>query len=75
VGGKLRKDDEPNWVIGTISNTVPYRMERFRQKHMKHDELMQPGLGDVADYIREKDKKYGTTEWKVPAVISANDIW
>ena len=31
VGGKLAKDDEPGWVMGTISQTVQNRMERFRQ--------------------------------------------
>jgi len=30
--GKLSKDDEPGWVMGTISGTVQYRMERFRLK-------------------------------------------
>jgi len=62
AGGKLRKDDEPSWVIGTISNTVRYRMERFRQTCMKLDELTRPGLRDAADHFGEGDKKYGTTE-------------
>jgi len=44
-------------------------MERFRQKQMKLDELMQPGCRDTADYFCERDKKYGTTELKVPAVV------
>jgi len=41
--GKLSEDDEPGWVIGTITNTVQQRMERFRQNQMKLDELTQPG--------------------------------
>jgi len=49
AGDKLSKDDEPGWVMGTISKTVQYRMERFRQKQMKLDELTQPGWGDAAD--------------------------
>jgi len=44
-------------------------MERFRQKQMKLDELMQPALEDAADYFRERDMKYGTFDWRVPAVI------
>jgi len=31
--------------------------------------LTQPGWGDPADYIHERDEKYGTTELKVPAVV------
>jgi len=69
AGGKLSEDDEPGWVMGTISQTVQYRMERFRQKQMKHSEVTQPCWGDTADCFRESDKKYGMTEWNVPAVI------
>jgi hypothetical protein len=35
--GKLSKDDEPGWVMGTISKTAQQRMESFRQKQMKLD--------------------------------------
>ena len=28
--GKLSENDEPGWVMGTISKTVQQRMERFR---------------------------------------------
>jgi len=59
--GKLSEDDEPGWVMGTITETVQQRMERFRQKQMKFDELTQPGWEDAADYFRERDKKYGTS--------------
>jgi len=51
--GKLSEDDEPGWVMGTISKTVQQRMESFRQKQMKLDELTQPGWEDAADYFRE----------------------
>jgi len=40
--GKLSEDDKPGWVMGTISKTVQQRMESFRQKQMKLDELTQP---------------------------------
>jgi len=69
--GKLSKDDVPGWVMGTISKTVQHCMERFWQKQMKLDKLTQPGWGDAAGYSRERDKKYGTTELKVPAVIKS----
>jgi len=67
--GKHGADDEPGWVMGTICKTVQHRMERFRQKQIKLDELMQPGWGDAADHFRERDRKYGTTELKVPVVV------
>jgi hypothetical protein len=51
--GKLSEDDEPGWVKGTISKTVPQRMVRFRQKQIKHDELTQLGWEDAADYLCE----------------------
>jgi hypothetical protein len=37
--GKLIDDDEPGWVMRTISKTVQHRMESFRQKQMRLDEL------------------------------------
>jgi len=67
--GKLSEDDKAGWVMGTITKTVQQRMERFRQKQMKLDELTQPGLEDAADFFRERDKKYGTCELRVPAVV------
>jgi hypothetical protein len=67
--GKLSEDDEPSWVMGTISETVQQRMERFQQKQMKLSKLTQLGWQDVANYFRQRDKKYGLTELKSPAVI------
>jgi len=67
--GKLSEDDEPGWVIGTITKTVPQRMDRVSQKQRKLDESTEPGWEDAADYFCEKDKKYRTFELKVPAVV------
>ena len=67
--GKLSDDDEPGWVMGTITKTVQHCMESFRQKQMRLDELTQPGWGDAANYFRERDMRYGTAELKVPAVV------
>jgi len=67
--GKLCEDDEPGWMMGTISKTVEQRMERIRQKHRKHDRLTQPRWGDAADSFTKWDKMYSTTEFKVPAVV------
>jgi len=44
-------------------------MESFRQTQMRLDELTQPGWVDTADYFRERDIKYGTTELNVPAIV------
>jgi len=60
--GKLREDDEPGWVMGTLSKTVQYRMESFRQKPMRIDKLTQPECWDAADCFRERDMKYGMAE-------------
>jgi len=38
---------------------------------MKLDKLTEPGWGDAADYFRERDKKYGTSELNVPAIIKS----
>jgi hypothetical protein len=51
--GKLSENDEPGWVMDTITKTVQQRMESFRQKQMKLDELTHPGWEDAADYFRE----------------------
>jgi len=66
--GKLSEDDKPRWVMGTIFKTVQHRMESFRQKQMRLDQLTQPGWGDAADDLCETDMQYGTIELKVPAV-------
>jgi phosphoglycerate dehydrogenase-like enzyme len=67
--GKVREDDEPSWVMGTISKMVQQRIESFRQKQMKIDELTQLGWEDAADDFRERDKKYGTAESRVLVVV------
>jgi len=41
--GNLSQDDEPGWVMATITTMVQQRMERFRQKQMKLYKLTQPG--------------------------------
>jgi len=66
---KLSEDDEPGWVMASITKTVRQSMERFRQKQMKFNELTQPGWEDAADYLHERDKKYGTSELRVPALV------
>ena len=72
--GNLNEDDEPGWVMGTITKTVQQRMERFRQKQMKLDELTHLGWEDAADYFCERDKKYGTTKLRVPAVVQPHTM-
>jgi len=67
--GKPSEDDEPGWVMGTISKSVQRRTERWWQRQMKLDQLTRPGWGDAPDYFRERDKEYGTSELKVPAII------
>jgi hypothetical protein len=66
--GKMSEDDEPGWVMGTISKTVQHCMESIQSKEMRHDEPMQPGWGDVTNYFGARDMKYEKTELKIPAV-------
>jgi len=68
--GKLSKDDEPGWVMSTITKTVQHRNESFRQKKMWLEELMQPRWVDAAGNFCERDKNYRTAELKVPAVAN-----
>jgi len=67
--GKLSEDDEPGWVLGSITKMGQQRMDRLRQKQMKLDELTQPGWEAAADYFCERHKKYGTSELRVLAVV------
>jgi hypothetical protein len=66
--GKLSEDDEPGWVMGTISKTVQYHKEGLRQKQMRLDKLIKQEWGDPADYCRERDMKYRMTKLMVLAV-------
>jgi hypothetical protein len=69
--GVLSEDDEPSWVMGTITKMVQQRIETFRQKQMKLDELTQLGWEDAADDLRERDQKCRTSELIVPAVVQS----
>jgi len=55
--GKLSEDDEPGWVIGTVSKMVRQLIERFPQRQMKLHELTQPTLEDAADHFCETDQQ------------------
>jgi len=67
--GKLSEDDEPSRVMGTITETVQQRLERFRQKQMKLNELTQPGWEEPAHFFCSQDNQYGTSELRVLAVV------
>ena len=58
---QLSEDDEPSWVMGIITKTLPRGMDRFRQMQIKLDELTQLGWEDSADYICQRDTKCGTS--------------
>ena len=53
----MSEDDEPCWVMGTVTNAVQQRLEKYPQKELKLDKLTQPGLEDAADYFCERHKK------------------
>jgi len=48
---KLSDDDEPGWVMGTISETVQHSKESFWQKQMMRDKLIQRGWGEAAELL------------------------
>jgi len=62
VLGQVSKDDEPGWVMGTITKTVQRCMERFQENQIKLDQLTPLGWEDAADNFRERDMKYSTSE-------------
>jgi hypothetical protein len=66
--GNVSYDDEPGWVMSTISKTGQHSIESLLQKKLMLDELTQLGLREAADYFCERDTMYGTTELKVLAV-------
>lgn len=47
--GKLSDDDQPGWVMDTMFKIVLHRIDRFRQKQLRHEKLTQQGWGDAAD--------------------------
>ena len=55
--------------MGTISTMVQCRMERFQPNQMSFDELTQPRWGDAVDFFHEQDKKQGSAELNIPAVM------
>jgi len=56
--------------MGTISKMVQHGMESSRQIQMRLDELRQPGWGDTASYISERDMMYVMAELKVPVFLT-----
>jgi hypothetical protein len=67
--GNLSEDDEPSWLMRMITKTVQQCMECFRQKMMQRDEFTPSGWEDTADNFHERDKKYGTCQWRVPVFV------
>jgi hypothetical protein len=72
--GKWSEDDEPGWVMGTISTMVQHHMERFRLEQMKLDELTKPRWGDSASYFRERHKIYSTAALRVGAIVKPQKV-
>jgi len=66
---QLSNDDEPGYVMGTITKSVQQCMERFWQKQMKLDELTQQEVENASDYIRCRDQNYGTCDIWVAAAV------
>jgi len=67
--GPAEQRCKPSWVMGTFAKMVQQCMERFRQRQMKFDQLIQPGWVDAADYFHQRDNNYSTSELWVLGVI------
>jgi hypothetical protein len=61
----LSENNEPGWVTVTISKPVQHGMERFWQMEIWLDRFTQLGWWNAADYILQRDIKYGTVQFKV----------
>jgi hypothetical protein len=46
-------------------------MQRFLQNKLKVDELTLSGLDDPADCFCQREKKYSTSEFRVPKLIQS----
>jgi len=68
--GNLSEDDEHSWVMEALSKILPQCIARFRQKHMRIDELTQPGCMDSADSFQDRDMMYGTAGLRVLAYVN-----
>ena len=59
--GQQSKDDEPGWVIGTITKTVRQLWERICRKQMKLDGMTQRRCEDATDRSCACVEMYGTS--------------
>jgi len=83
--GKLSKDDEPGWVMGTIPNTVQHCIESCWQKLMRLHKLTQPEWGrrrlpPSERYQVQDDTIEGSGSWEAPnrhdcSHTISNSIW
>jgi len=69
VQGQLSEEDEPSWMMRTITKTVRHRLERVRQKQMKLHEVTPPAWEDAPYFFTESDEKYGTSALTVLAFV------
>ena len=67
--GNLNEDEEPGWVMGTISKMLQQCLNIFQQKQIRPDKLMKLGWGDIAEHFRERDMIYGTARLWCAVVI------
>jgi hypothetical protein len=67
--GKLSHDNEPGWVMGTITKRVQHCMKSFQQTQIRIDELTQLGWEDATDYVRERYMKSWAAKFNLPAIV------
>jgi hypothetical protein len=68
------EEDEPGAAIGTLPKAIEARLQGFRMKRLKLDELTRPGWPDAAEYFRKRDEKYGVAESVMPTVGGQDSV-
>jgi len=66
---KLGDDDEPGWVMGTISRPDQHYIESYLQNLIQLDELTTPEWGEASNYCLERYMRFSMANCKVPRVI------
>jgi len=66
---QLSEDDEPSWVMGTISKMVQHRLKGIWTYQRNVDGLTHPRSRDAADSFCERDMMYGMIQLRVTGVV------
>lgn len=57
-----------------MCESVPQGMKQFRQKYMRHDDVMALGGGDAGDHFHDGDMMCGIVKWMRAAVVKPRTV-